>query len=177
MVNEFELNLETFKRFRKMSRSTGVWLVFKVLWCVVLGISVLGLAFLGMLHIKYGFESYLARYIVFLCVVYSAFKVFFFNNLNIKSQFKSFCKLYGKTSWIERIEVFEEKITITEEGNVSNFNHTKIKRILEGTDIVTVMYEGNMNVLILKDKFVTGSWEECKHLMVSQNPHIEIVVK
>ena len=177
MVNEFEMNYITYKKLKKISRSFGSWLIFKIIWYALFAFTAsISVYFAIMFSIYRGFIP-TSVIVMFFLAIYSGFKAFLYYPITMWTQFKRHCTWYAKNSWTERIEFFDSEMKITEEKNSSTYDYARIKSIVKKSGYVVFIFDFGAHICLMKDKFVSGCWEDCEKQILASNPKVRIVYK
>lgn len=153
--------MEMKNEYRVTWRLTLTWLwesickppkcLFPVIW-ILIGIwSVAGMLFLESIPLAILFALF--------CI----YRAFFRDLLFSRKQYKALARTYGEENWLRTIS-FQEDRLVTTEGNVFSLQlpYSDITSIKENGNEVCLMLKNKSALRLYKDKFVGGSWEECR---------------
>ena len=89
------------------------------------------------------------------------------------SQYITCCKNYSVESWQRSIELTDDEIVVTDYKSIFKYQYHTIRRVKERGNIVHIFLKSGTEIIIHKDAFVIGSWEECKSL-ISRKSSVKI---
>ena len=84
-------------------------------------------------------------------------------------KYNTFCKIYSVKEWQRSIEFTEDEIIVTEHKSLFKYQYRTIRRVKKRGNVVHIFLKSGTEIIIHKDAFVSGSWEECKSLISRQS--------
>ena len=82
-------------------------------------------------------------------------------------------KNYSVESWQRSIELTEDEIIVTDHKSLFKYQYRTIIRVKERGNVVHIFLKSGTEIIIQKDAFVSGSWDDCKKL-ISQKSRVKI---
>ena len=164
MRNEYKITKDLMKSWAKEYYKNGGAYTARLILLVLVAICEVGCAVYFLRFPVYHLLS-LAAMVIFLFALYCIFlqpKVLYLKRYKMNS------KIYGVTEWIRSVDFGDDEITVTDHNSVYKYRYADIKRIKEKNDRVIVFFKFNLAIILYKDAFVTGSWEECKKLLTEK---------
>ena len=164
MKNEYKITKDLMKNWAKEYYKNGGSYTARLILLVLVAVCEVGCAVYFLRFPVYHLLS-LAAMVIFLFALYCIFlqpKVLYLK------RYKMDFKIYGATEWIRSVDFGDDEITVTDHNSVYKYRYTDIKRIKEKNDRVIVFFKFNLAIILYKDAFVTGSWEECKKLLAEK---------
>ena len=164
MKNEYRITRDLFRSWGKeFSFHGGAYIFLFVLWCVV-GVS--GLA--GIIFSVAMDLWWIYIYIWSLILAMAIFKLFFQQRIIWSRRYALCASTYGVAEWMRTTEFLEDEIVLTDHTSVNRFKYNSIRSIKEKHNAVLIFMNQNMALRLYKDAFVTGSWEDCKKMILEK---------
>ena len=104
---------------------------------------------------------------IFICLV-SVYKLILQRLMISSAQYKMQAKAYGE-NWTRTIEFQEDCILITDGSATFRHPYSFVTKIKEKGNKIWFYCENKAALRLYKDKFVDGTWEECRKLMEERN--------
>ena len=82
-------------------------------------------------------------------------------------------KNYSVKEWQRVTEFTEDEIIVTDHKSIFKYQYRTIRRVKERGNVVYIFLKSGTEIIIHKDAFVSGSWDECKKL-ISQKSRVKI---
>ncbi len=168
MRNEYTVDLTVLREWHKDQLYKGANLVLFILWCVTL----IACIPLGIINAFRGVHIY--TFFWFWTSVFCIYKAFFYNKIKFKQWYKRLVLAYGKESWIRTIRFEDNGIVVEEEKNKSHFYYADIIEIEERNERIYIKFKSRMYVVLYASKFVDCTWEECKSVILENNPDVKL---
>ena len=102
--------------------------------------------------------------------------VFFFAflpSLSYSIQYWNWCKNYNVKEWQRATELTEDEIIVKDHRSIFKYQYRTIRRVKVRGNVVHIFLKSGTEIIIHKDAFVSGSWDECKKL-ISQKSRVKI---
>lgn len=164
MKNEYKITKKLMMSWAHEYILRGIIdIILFILWGII-GAS--GVATLIVLAVKGG--HWLNWFFSICFILLSVFKLFISRFVIMSRKYKMFSKTYGVSEWLRTVEFTDEEITVTDHTTVMKFSYD-IKRIAEKNNSVVIFFNNNSAIRLYKDKFVEGTWEECKQFISSKS--------
>ncbi len=82
-------------------------------------------------------------------------------------------KNYSVESWQRSIELTDGEIIVKDHRSIFKYQYRTIRRVKVRGNVVHIFLKSGTEIIIHKDAFVSGSWDECKKL-ISQKSRVKI---
>jgi len=162
--NEYKITRELIKRWAKEDRfgnSTNILIFVLYTFVGIIGVTMLCLL------VAFGGDAF-NWYFAFFFVLFSVFRLTFVPYHAWTSRYKMMSKTYGVSEWIRATELSDEEITVTDHTSVTKMKYENIKKIKEKDNEVTIFFNNRLVLILYKDAFKKGTWEECRALLDSK---------
>ena len=83
------------------------------------------------------------------------------------------CKNYSVKEWQRVTEFTDDEIIVTDHESIFKYQYRTIRRVKERENVVHIFLKSGTEIIIHKDAFVSGSWDECKKL-ISQKSYVKM---
>ena len=83
-------------------------------------------------------------------------------------RYKYLAKTYGIDEWISSVEFLNNEIIVTEHIKKESYQYENITQFTERKDYVVILINNSTGIIVYKNAFLDGSWEECKALLNSK---------
>ncbi len=164
MKNEYTITKDLIRSWAKEYHLQGGLNIFLfILWCFLGVIGIWGLIFSIALR-----ADWFVIYLYALISVIAVFKLFIQRFIIWSKRYKLYSTTYGVTEWMRTIEFLDDEIVLTDHTSVSKFQYGNIQKIKERGNLVIIFMNHNMALRLYKDAFKTGSWEECKSMILEK---------
>lgn len=165
MKNEYTINKKTMLSWaRKLPENTApANIILWILWGIV---GVISLLLLAILIVTGG--DWFDWYIAIVLLALTLYKLFFARLITAASKYRMCVKTYGVAEWQRAIEFTEDEIIVSDHTSVSRFGYDTVKKIQEKKNVVVIRLKSDMGIVLYKDTFVEGTWEECKAFLASK---------
>ena len=164
MRNEYTITKDLMKNWAKEYYKNGGSYTARLILLVLVAVCEVGCAVYFLRFPVYHLLS-LAAMVIFLFALYC---IFLQPVVLYSKRYKMNSKIYGVREWIRSVDFGDDEITVTDHNSVYKYRYADIKRIKEKNDRVIVFFKFNLAIMLYKDAFVTGSWEECKKLLAEK---------
>ena len=159
--NEYTITRELMKRWAREDRfGNGVNILF---FCMYVFTGAIGIAMLCLLFAVGG--SGLHWYLAVFCIIFPAFRLTLVPYFAWTGKYKMMARTYGVDEWIRSAEFTDEEIIIKDHTSVMKFKYENVKELKEKGNEVRLVFNNRLLVIIYKDAFKNGSWEECRALI------------
>lgn len=101
-------------------------------------------------------------YLAVLLWVLSVYKLCFQRFLLQARRYKMLSKTYGVSEWMRSVDFTDEEIVLCDHTSVSKYRYESIKFIKDKKNAVLIVFNTGLGLILYKDAFVEGSWDECK---------------
>ena len=163
MKNQYKITKDLMKTWAKEYHLHGAAnVILFIIWCVLGIIGIAGLIFSITLHS-------VAIYIYALLTIIAFFKLFLARFFAWSKRYKLYSNTYGVSEWIRTTEFLDDEIILTDHTSVSKLKYSNIEKIKEKNNVVMIFMNNNLALMLDKDAFVEGSWEECKQKINSMH--------
>ena len=164
MKNEYtttkELMMARAKDFYLYRTSDVIWFA---LWTIL---AIITIYFTNLLVLLSGQPSVLFfGFVMFLLCLY---KLFFERLVIMSRRYKYLAKTYGVDKWISSVEFLNNEIIVTEHIKKESYQYENITQFTERKDYVVILINNSTGIIVYKNAFLNGSWEECKTLINSK---------
>ena len=163
MKCEYQVTKQLMRSWVMENRFSGVNLVLFILWTVLLSFWIP----VTMLLILIQARMSIILMGIFFCVV-AIYKIIGQRLLSASVQYKTYAKIYG-ANWTRTIEFMDDCIQITEGSSTHRHPYSVVSKVDEKDNIIWLYCENKSALRLYKDKFVDGTWEECRKLMQERN--------
>ena len=83
------------------------------------------------------------------------------------------CMSYSVKSWQRSIELTDGEIIVKDHRSIFKYQYRTIIRVKVRGNVVHIFLKSGAEIIMHKDAFVSGSWDECKKL-ISQKSYVKI---
>ncbi len=169
MKNEIRITKKEMMSWAKEYHIYGaVNIIFFSAWVLMGLFGITGLISLSVFTAKgVEFEFFIWYAYAFFLLI-SVYKLFVSRFIFMANHYKTFSKMYGVTEWLRTVEFADEDIILTDHTSVTKILYGNIKKIKENKNTVMILLNNNSAIRLYKDRFVEGSWEECKEKINSK---------
>lgn len=115
----------------------------------------------------WGLEWYIVCYFLLLSSL-PIYKMFFSRFVTCSKNYKMLSKTYGVAEWIRTIDFLDNEIILKDHTSKLPLQYSNICKIKEKADMALIHFNNKMIVIVYKESFVDGSWDECKALIESK---------
>ncbi len=158
MINEYKITKKLMKSWAREYHLHGM--ANKALFAIWIFAAVLGTG--GILLCLYVGSDWKAVCLYGLILLLSVYKLFIARFVVWSGRYKMMAKTYGVTEWMRKTEFLEEKITLTDHNSVTELHYENVEKIKEKGNVVMIFFNHNQALRLYKDRFISGSWQECK---------------
>ena len=125
--------------------------------------------FINLVHFLVGDDLESIHHMVFVALhtealLFLAFCLFL-PRVSYVSQYNINRKNFSVESWKRVIDLTEEEIIVTDHKSLFKYQYRTITRVKERGNVVHIFLKSGTEIIIQKDAFVSGSWDECKRLI------------
>lgn len=119
----------------------------------------------GLPEITYSVEYYISHAfaLFMLCFIY------FMPYLSYIGQYNTYRKNYSVNRWQRVTDFTGGEIIVTDHRSVFKYQYRSITQVKEKRNRVIISLNSGTEIVVYKDAFVNGSWEECKRLISSKS--------
>ncbi len=160
MKNEYKVTKQLMKSWVKSYSFRGAANIVNFIVSSVLGVvGILGLVFYIMI------QDWLYVCMSVFLISLSVFRLFIARFVVVSRNYKFLSTTYGVTEWMRTIEFLDDEIIAKDHTSVNVFNYSIISEIEEKADSVILYMSNNAALILYKDAFVEGTWQECRALI------------
>ncbi len=143
--------------FGKFLDLRGAGLVLVIFWTAV---SVLSL--IGLIVFSVNESDWVTIYISVIFLLLGIYKLFFERYVTLLRRYRLFCRMYGASEWLRTVSFLMEDVVIEEGQRTERYPYSAIKCYREKGDAIHLCFSHRAGLLIYRDAFAEGSWEECR---------------
>lgn len=103
----------------------------------------------------------LAIFFAFFCI----YRAFFRDLLFATKQYNALAQTYKEENWLRNISFQEDMLIVTEGTLILQQPYSDIASIKEKDNKIWLVLKDKKVIRLYKDKFVDGSWEECRSFL------------
>lgn len=86
-------------------------------------------------------------------------------NKAIKMETEKYQKSYNRKNNKIEIKLENNNIIINSNGNKTEVEYVKVKKIIETKNLIVILLKGDMTISLKKDSFIDGTSDECKRFL------------
>ena len=164
MKNEYNVNKEEIISWSKGYRIRSAFGI--TLICLYVILFSTGVALFTLLALGGG--DPLQWGVAVIATALPIYKLFFAQYVFACSKYRVLSNTYGVAEWIRTVELTDEDIAVLDHTSVMRLKYCNLKKIIDGDRIVILLFANNITVRLYKDKFIEGTWQECKAMLESK---------
>lgn len=164
--NEYKITRDLIKKWSREDQfgtAFGIVIFSLYVFTGLIGVTMICLMF------KFGGDA-LNWYLSFFLVLFSAFRLTFVPYHAWTSKYKMMSKTYGVPEWIRSTEFTDDEIIISDHTSVTKFKYDNLKSVKEKGNEVRILFNNRLLIVVYKDAFKKGSWDECRKLLEEKMP-------
>jgi len=159
--NEYKITRELMRKWAREDRFGNPANI--LIFSLYVFVGVIGIAMLCLLFI-FGGDA-LNWFFAFFFVLFPVFRLTFVPYQAWTSRYKMMSKTYGVAEWTRTTEFSDEEITVKDHTSVTKLQYGNVKKIKEKDNEVMIFFNNRLLLIIYKDAFKKGTWEECRKLL------------
>ena len=167
MRNEYIVDWSLVKKSINEYQYKGIRLMIFILWGLIL-VSTLALCILAAVV-----EEYVYMVCFGLMAMLSVYTMFFRNSVIARKRYKMFVTTYGKESWLRTISFEDNGIVLKEETTEIKYAYSQVAEIDEKDAVICLKLHTEMIVKLFRSKFIDCTWDDCKAIIIANNPNVK----
>lgn len=161
MKNEYKITKAMMKSWAKEFR---LWDTKTIIISAIWGLLGVWIVYHIVSFLYWGVNWRFVCYFILLLIIV-VYRLFFFRTITYLRNYKTLTKAFEVSEWIRTIEFLEDEILLTDHTSTMKFKYSQITKIKEKSNAVLLCLNIKKGLILYKESFVDGSWEECKELL------------
>ena len=159
--NEYKITRDLIKRWSREDRFGTTFGIAMLSLYVFTGL--IGIAMVCLL-LAFGGDA-IDWYLGFFLVLFPIFRLTYVPYSAWTNRYKMMAKMYGVSEWLRSAEFADDEIILSDHTSVTKIKYENIKAFKEKGNEVKIMLNDRLLIILYKDAFVSGSWDECRALI------------
>ena len=164
MINEYIVTEKRYISWMKRMQITGIYLLYDIFVGILLLLS-LSAAVYAVFDFKKN-QIILPLYLT--AILTCIYLLLFHIPLMAKIDYYRYSKQMGGSNWNRTVFFDENEIVVEQKKNTQHYDYRSIAKIDDRDNEVWIRFSFGDHLIVYKDCFLRGSWEDCKDLLQSK---------